>query len=166
MPLTFATPKVVKYSTGAGTTWAESQDFGYVKVWNGSSWQYITVRPYADVNEETQTVTVGSNIFKSIENYGYGGFYGSISDGTFGFISDAVINALVWSNASNALTFELAGNRANSGWSTVIINGITFNRASATYNYDGGTDSTSWLMAGPNPFGTTDGVNIAAVFTQ
>ena len=49
MPLTFATPKVVKYSTGAGTTWAESQDFGYVKVWNGSSWQYIGVRPYMDV---------------------------------------------------------------------------------------------------------------------
>jgi len=49
VPLTFATPKVVKYSTGAGTTWAESQDFGYVKVWNGSSWQYIGVRPYMDV---------------------------------------------------------------------------------------------------------------------
>lgn len=49
MPLTFTSPKVVKYSTSAGTTWAESQDFGFVKVWNGSSWQYINVRPYADV---------------------------------------------------------------------------------------------------------------------
>lgn len=49
MPLTFTSPKVVKYSTGAGTTWAESQDFGFVKVWNGSSWQYTNVRPYDDV---------------------------------------------------------------------------------------------------------------------
>jgi hypothetical protein len=165
VPLQFTVPKLVKYWTGSA--WAESQDFSNIKLWNGSAWQHVGIRPYADVSEETQTVTVGSYIFKSIENYGFSsGVYGSISDGTFGFISDATINTLAWSNAGNALNFTLAGNRSNSGWSSVIINGITFNRSGATYSYDSGSNTTSWSMAGANPFGTTDGATRAAVFTQ
>ena len=165
MALQFTSDKLVKYWTGSA--WAESQDFGSkIKLWNGSAWQYVDIRPYADVSEETQTVTVGSLIFKGIESYGFNsGVYGSISDGTFGFISNAVINELFWSNVGG-LGFTLAGNRANSGWSTVVINGITFNRSSATYNYDSGSDTTGWLMAGSNPFGTTNGSVVPAVFVQ
>jgi hypothetical protein len=160
--LQFTVPKLVKYWTGSA--WAESQDFSNIKLWNGSEWQHVGIRPYADVSEETQTVTVGSLIFKGIESYGFNsGVYGSISDGTFGFISDATINTLAWSNAGNALNFTLAGNRANSGWSTVTINS---NRSGATYNYDSGSNTTSWAMAGANPFGTTDGATRAAVFAQ
>ena len=165
MALQFTVPKLVKYWTGSA--WAESQDFGNIKMWNGSTWQVVGIRPYADVSEETQTVTVGSLIFKGIESYGFSsGVYGSISDGTFGFISDATINTLAWSNAGNALNFTLAGNRANSGWSTVTINSIAFNRSAATYNYDSGSNTTSWSMAGANPFGTTNGATRAAVFAQ
>jgi len=65
----------------------------------------------------------------------------------------------------NALNFTLAGNRANSGWSSVTINGITYNRADASYSYDGGNDTTSWSISGANPFGTADGATRAAVFT-
>lgn len=165
MALQFTVPKLVKYWTGSA--WAESQDFSNIKLWNGSEWQHVGIRPYADVSEETQTVTVGSLIFKGIEQYGFSsGVYGSISDGTFGFISDATINTLAWSNAGNALNFTLAGNRANSGWSTVTINSIAFNRSAATYNYDSGSNTTSWSMAGANPFGTTNGATRAAVFAQ
>ncbi len=165
MALQFTVPKLVKYWTGSA--WAESQDFSNIKLWNGSEWQHVGIRPYADVSEETQTVTVGSLIFKGIESYGFSsGAYGSISDGTFGFISDATINTLAWSNAGNALNFTLAGNRANSGWSTVTINSIAFNRSAATYNYDSGSNTTSWSMAGANPFGTTNGATRAAVFAQ
>ena len=166
MTLQFTSPKLFKYWNGSA--WAESQDFGSkIKLWNGSAWQYVDIRPYADVNEETQTVTVGSFIFKGIENYGYSsGAYGSISDGTFGFISDAAIITLAWSNAASSLSFVLSGNRANSGWSSVTINGITFNRSAASYSYDSGGDATYWIMAGSNPFGTTDGVTRAAVFSQ
>lgn len=164
MALQFTSAKLVKYWTGSA--WAESQDFGYIKMWNGSTWQYVDIRPYADVSEETQTVTVGSLIFKGIESYGYAsGQFGSISDGTFGFISNAVINTLTWSNVGG-LGFTLAGNRANSGWSTVTINSIAFNRSAATYSYDGGSNTTSWTMAGSNPFGTTDGSVVPAVFVQ
>jgi len=164
VPLQFTSPKVVKYWTGSA--WAESQDFGNIKMWNGSIWRVVDIRPYADVSEETQTVTVGSLLFKGIENYGFNsGSYGSISDGTFGFISNATIITLAWSN-TGGLSFTLAGNRANSGWSSVTINGITFNRADATYSYDVDNDRTSWIMAGANPFGTTNGAVVPAVFTQ
>ena len=124
---------------------------------------------------ETQTVTVGVNIvdieepFLYLEFYGYaqGGIeFGSISDGTFELISNATILQLFWLS-NDTLTFTLAGNRANSGWSTVVINSITFNRSAATYSYDSGTNTTSWYweMIGSNPFGTTEGITRAAVFT-
>jgi hypothetical protein len=163
--LQFTSPKLVKYWNGSA--WAESQDFGSkIKIWNGSAWQYVDIRLYADVNEETQTVTVGSNIFKDIESYGYSsGFYGSISDGTFGLISEATITNLSWNNIMNALNFTLAGNIANSGWSSVTINGITYNRSSASYNYNSENNTTSWSIPGANPFGTTNGATRAAVFT-
>jgi hypothetical protein len=162
--LQFTVPKLVKYWTGSA--WAESQDFSNIKLWNGSEWQHVGIRPYADVSEETQTVTVGSLIFKGIEQYGFSsGVFGSISDGTFGFISNATINYLAWTNAGG-LSFTLAGNRANSGWSTVTINSIAFNRSAATYSYNGDNDTTNWLMAGENPFGTTNGATRAAVFAQ
>ena len=164
MALQFTSAKLVKYWTGSA--WAESQDFSNIKLWNGSEWQHVGIRPYADVSEETQTVTVGSLIFKGIESYGFNSAaFGSISDGTFGFISNAVINELFWSNVGG-LSFTLAGNRANSGWSTVVINSIAFNRSAAAYSYDGDNNTTNWLMAGSNPFGTTNGSVVPAVFVQ
>ena len=164
MPLQFTSPTLVKYWTGSA--WAESKDFGNIKLWNGSTWASVDIRPYADVTNETQTVTVGSLIFKGIESYGFNsGVYGSISDGTFGLISNATITNLSWNNSVNALNFTLAGNRANSGWSSVTINGITYNRADASYSYDSGSNTTSWSISGANPFGTADGATRAAVFT-
>ena len=169
MTLQFASPKIVKYWNGSA--WAESQDFGSkIKLWNGSAWQYVNIRPYADVIEETQTVTVGSSItitkFVTITSYGFDdGYFGSISDGTFGFISNATIKTLNWNNFVG-LIFSVAGNRANSGWSSVTINDITFNRSAASYSYSSDSDTTMWSMAGENPFGTTDGATRQAFFTQ
>jgi len=117
---------------------------------------------------ETQTVTVGSFSFKGIASWGFNrAVFGSINDGTFGFISEAQINILLWTNADNGVSFVLAGNRANSGWTKVTISGVDYTRASATYTYDSGGDTTQWrwLTPGSNPFGTTIGVDIPAVFT-
>ena len=167
MALQFTSAKLVKYWTGSA--FAESQDFGNIKLWNGSTWQHVGIRPYADIVSETQTVTVGAyvidNEFLHLELYGYAsGQFGSISDGTFELISNATINNLFWLS-NDTLTFTLAGNRANSGWSTVVINSITFNRSAATYSYDSDTNTTSWQWIGSNPFGTTEGITRAAVFT-
>lgn len=115
---------------------------------------------------DTQTVTVGTLSFKGINNYGFdSGVYGSISDGTFNPISNATITALVWSSSGYGVLFRLSGNRANSGWNTVTINGMAYTRSAATYSYDSGSDATSWFMAGENPFGTTVGATRTAVFT-
>lgn len=117
---------------------------------------------------ETQTVTVGNFTFKGISSWGFNRtVFGSINDGTFGFISEAQINVLVWTNADNGVAFTLAGNRANSGWTKMTISGVDYTRASATYSYDSGGDATQWrwLAPGTNPFGTTIGVDVSAVFT-
>ena len=164
MALQFTSAKLVKYWTGSA--WAESQDFSNIKLWNGSEWQHVGIRPYADVSEETQTVTVGSLLYKGFESYGYAsGEFGSISDGTFELISNATINRLSWDNGGSQLTFTLAGNRANSGWNTVTINDMVYTRSGATYSYDSGGDATYWYMGGENPFGTTVGETRTAVFT-
>jgi len=47
VPLQFTSAKLVKYWTGSA--WAESQDFSNIKMWNGSTWQHVGIRPYADV---------------------------------------------------------------------------------------------------------------------
>jgi hypothetical protein len=83
VPLQFTSPKVVKYWTGSA--WAESQDFGNIKMWNGSIWRVVDIRPYADVSEETQTVTVGSLLFKGIENYGFDSVHLQVTQNYFLF---------------------------------------------------------------------------------
>mgnify|MGYP003648469119 CR=1 FL=1 len=132
---------------------------GTISIWNfyGTS----------NVITETQTVTVGSFIFKGSSNYGFqDGLYGSISDGTFGFISNAPIIYFSWSN-SNQLFFRLSGNRANSGWTKVTISGVDFTRAAATYSYNAGSNYSQWLWStGTNVFGTTTGATKPCVFTQ
>jgi hypothetical protein len=153
-----------------GSSWFAPSVFNRPKIWNGSIWVPSDPKIWNGTSwnppQETQTVTVGVFTFKDISNYGYGGFYGSISDGTFGFISNAPINQLVWSNVSNGITFTLNGNRANSGWTKMTISGNDYTRATASYGYDVDNDRTLWFMVGPNPFGETVGVTVPVVFTQ
>jgi hypothetical protein len=122
VPLTFATPKVVKYSTGAGTTWAESQDFGYVKVWNGSSWQYIGVRPYMDVPLITFSPAGGTS-----------GSPTEISDYQYNTFASATITA------SSSVVWTYSGGDGYNGYATVASgsssSSITF-YASYTGSYN------------------------------
>jgi len=116
---------------------------------------------------ETQTVTVGTLSFKGFDQYGFNlGICGSITDGTFGFISNAPIETLVWTN-TNALIFQITGIYANSGWTKVTIAGVDFLRTAASYSTNTAPDFTSWTWSGAaNVFGTTVGAVVPAVFTQ
>ena len=116
---------------------------------------------------ETQTVTVGTFSFKGLVQYGFNqGVCGSITDGTFGFISNAPIEVLVWSN-TNTLIFQITGIYANSGWTKVTIAGVDFLRTAASYSTNTGPDFTNWTWSGAsNVFGTTVGASVPAVFTQ
>lgn len=67
--------------------------------------------------------------------------YGTTSDSTVDFYSygsgNAALKALVWTNLLNGvLTLDIEGHHSNSGWTTIEVNGTTFNRTSATYSQD------------------------------
>lgn len=116
---------------------------------------------------ETQTVTVGTFSFKGFDNYGFSvGGWGSITDGTFGFISNAPIENLNWSN-TNTLSFQITGIYANSGWTKVTIAGVDFLRTAATFSTNASPNFSQWAWSGAsNVFGTTIGASVPAVFTQ
>ena len=117
---------------------------------------------------ETQTVTVGTFSFKGFDQYGFSTLlgYGSIADGTFGFISDAPIEVLAWANTNN-LTFRITGVYPNSGWTKLTINGVDFLRAVGSHSTGTSPNFSHWDWSGAsNVFGTTIGASVPAVFTQ
>jgi hypothetical protein len=117
---------------------------------------------------DTQTVTIGSSSLKGTRIF-FGfrlGFFGSISDGTFNLISNATISDLYYSNPGPYLEFSIVGNFPDSGWSTMVISGTTFNRTSFEHSYNSETNKTSWVnYSASNPFGAADGTVVNAVFT-
>lgn len=119
---------------------------------------------------DTQTVNVGyqapSQYTPSI--YGYDNLIstvGSVSDGTSNVYSGGVIRSIAYISGT-VVRFMVDGNRANSGWTTMTINGYTYNRASAnTYTYVADPGYTYWQWnTTTNPFGTTTGVNRTVTF--
>jgi|TARA_R110000764_G_scaffold228242_1_gene318700 hypothetical protein len=106
---------------------------------------------------DTQTVVIGSrsrggNVSTGYKSTGYGNF-GSITDGTSNVYSGAAIND-IYHIDTDKLYFTLAGSRANSGWTTMKINGISFTRASASYS---SSSSTTWIWSSvsSHPFGSS-----------
>ena len=125
---------------------------------------------------DTQTVTVGTQAGNQYvgPQWGFNSItgYGSTSDGSCNFYSGAAYDRLYYFdlNASNGyFTFGVAGNRANSGWTTCTVNGTAYQRTAATYTYNSSENSTYWQWndggAGPNPMGTTVGATKTVVFT-
>lgn len=114
---------------------------------------------------DTQTVTVGTSIVKSITRYGFvqSSSTGSISDGTFNPKSGATILAFYWQN-NNTVTFQLSGVYTNDGWTTVDIAGTSFSRSAATFSNSTNTTWT-WSSVATNPFGTTNGATKVCTFT-
>ena len=121
---------------------------------------------YGTSISETQTVTVGTFSFKGATSYGFtAGGWGSITDGTFGFISNAPIEILNWGN-SNTLIFQITGIYANSGWTKVTISGVDFLRSAASFTTNASPNYSSWSWSGAsNVFGTTVGATVPALFT-
>lgn len=116
---------------------------------------------------ETQTVTVGNFTFKGLTQWGFAAAFGSISDGTFGFISNAPITSLSWLSTGSQLTFQIDGLYSNAGWAKVTISGTDFLRSAASFSTSTGPDRTTWVWSSvSNPFGTTVGASVPAVFTQ
>jgi len=122
---------------------------------------------------DTQTVTSQiSGTYGSSQYFqGYRtGVHGSISDGTSNIYSGATINDLYSSHfyTTDKVFINIAGNRANSGWTTMTFNGVSYQRSSATYSYNSSLDRTQWswvISPQGNPFGHTSGtLNVSVVF--
>jgi hypothetical protein len=110
---------------------------------------------------DTQTVTIGSGTIYYTARVGYQSAFslGSISDGTSNLYSGASITGVMWSGGSqNNLSFSVTATQANSGWTTMTVNGNSYARTSATYY----SSTTSWQWSGvtSNPFGATSGTKV------
>jgi len=106
---------------------------------------------------DTQTVIIGSRNDFGYISTGYRGTSsttGSITDGTSNVYSGAAINDIYHQSLVNKLYFRLAGSRANSGWTTMKINGISFTRASASYS-SSSTTTWQWSSVTSQPFGSS-----------
>jgi hypothetical protein len=113
---------------------------------------------------DTQTVTVGSSVSQYVTWRGYDGDtvnIGSISDGTSNLYGGATIVYL--RNLNNATTqLRIQGVHSNSGWTTMTIGGVDFDRADASFSTN--TDSQWTWSPTNNPFGTTDGVEVTVTW--
>tara|TARA_B110000902_G_C14195261_1_gene545659 strand:+ start:34 stop:594 length:561 start_codon:yes stop_codon:yes gene_type:complete len=117
---------------------------------------------------DTQTLTVAYLAAGQYnpESYGYDGYiwmYGSISDGTANWLSGNDYRLLSWSNNSLSLTVE--GTNSNAGFISMIINGVTRTRTSATYSWTGTSGGRTWSWsASTNPLGA-NGASVTVQFT-
>lgn len=132
------------------------------------------------VSLDTQTVTVGEYISgtnSNIRGYGFGSFTqtgGSISDGTSNMFSNAsYVHIDTLADISNGqgwiVQLGIDGTHPNSGWTTMTIGGVAFDRADISFHLQN-SGITQWTWADAprpqtNPFGTTAGATKQVVFT-
>lgn len=115
------------------------------------------------------TVTVGTLSSGGFNYYGFSGtLFGSVSPATWSPFAFA-INHFYWVTDGATLKnlrLEVTGNHPNSGWETMNIGGVIYNRSSFTYSYNSSTNRTqwNWSTSGDNPFGTTVGATKDAVW--
>jgi len=112
----------------------------------------------------TTNLTVGQLVgkFNTITGYDSASAIGSLSDTSVDFLGGAFCEGISHGSAANVLAFYVTGNKANSGFTTMTINGNNYNRTSATYGYNSDGDFTQWAWSSSNPFsgvGNVDTVN-------
>lgn len=120
----------------------------------------------------TTTVTVGSGNNFGYTAYGFvrlGNTYGSATDTTVDFFSGASLISLYYSfTTTGVVVFAASGAQSNAGFTSVNIDGNTYNRTDATFSQPLGTTSWTWDVgsgSGTNPFGTTNGVTKVVTFS-
>jgi hypothetical protein len=127
----------------------------------------VLVGSKSQIYSGSATVTVGY-YSSTNNNYGYintlGSPPGSITPATWAN-SALPFYFLYWSSQP-FLSFVVTGFAINGGWNTMTIAGTSFNRADATYSYDGTRTSWTWAsaFAPTNPFGTVTGATKGVVW--
>ncbi len=110
---------------------------------------------------DTQTVTLATMSYfgQTLVGKEIAFNLGSVSDGTSNILGGAAIRVLMWgSNNSGRFTFAVTGTKANSGFTTINVNGVQFNRTDATFIQ--GQGNTTWLWSSgtiANPYAGVSG---------
>ena len=87
----------------------------------------------------------------SVDNYGFSGVLGGSIVPTAW--STNTINGIFW-RMTQVVTLSVNNTVVSPNWTTLVIGGVSFTRASATFN---GTTQWTWSSVVTNPFGTTVG---------
>jgi hypothetical protein len=125
------------------------------------------------------TVTVGNYFLTGTGStvdfwgvVGIGANPGSISPATWadsGFVVDdfdyRVVTFTSPYSVTYALVFGVVGYAPNAGWTTVTIDGNAYNRADASYSYNGTNTVWAWSTTSTNPYGTTVGATKAVTWS-
>ena len=89
---------------------------------------------------------------------------GTITDGEVVAFGGNGVRGLYWQGSNDRLNFEVYGIHENDGWDYITVNGVNYNRSSATYggaitffntassNYPKGGIFTSWYWTGVSSF--------------
>jgi hypothetical protein len=105
-------------------------------------------------NNITRSLTVGQG---TGTQYGFQvDSFGEMDDTIF-YPNGAQIIALFWIDAilADGLYLVLDGHVSNGGWTQIVVNGTGFTRTSASYDYDSGSNISTWNWNPvSNPFGS------------
>ena len=165
---------------GIGTTASLNDSDIRALIGKGSGVQMSFSEWYGASNlKDTQIMTVGQGVANPYYGvrWGYGlvsqniySSIGSISDGTSNIYSGATVGGMYWHDLNGSYKptiFSVAGNKSNSGWTSMYIYSFTgapypsttLARSSASYSYNASKNATTWSWGGvtSNPFGTTSG---------
>ena len=89
---------------------------------------------------------------------------GTITNGEVVAFGGNGVRGLYWQGSNDRITFEVYGIHENDGWDYITVNGVNYNRSSATYggaitfngtasnNYTKGGIFTSWYWTGVSSF--------------
>ena len=125
---------------------------------------------------DTQTVTVGTIAGNQYvgPQYGWTDFTspstGSVSDGTSNIYSGAAVRTLLYFDLNadtKYFSYVNAGNSGNTGWTTLTVNGTSYQRSAATYTYASSQNTSRWEWStdSTNPMGTTNGATRTVEWT-
>ncbi len=93
------------------------------------------------------------------DNYGFRtSLGGSIAPTAWG---TNTINGIWWTQ-TNVVNLTVVNTVLSPNWTTLVINGVSFTRASATFN---GSNGWTWSAVASNPFGSTVGAVKAITIT-
>ena len=124
-----------------------------------------------ETSTDNYTLTTGYGFYGlGITAYGFNSLdysvYGSITPATIGFTG---FNVTVRSIAiAGALQFRVSGNVGNSGWTSMTVGGVTYNRTDAGYSIisGGGFNGTQWRWTNNGGVPTTNGATAVVTWTE